>query len=231
MNYGNQNLLNDLKQTQEDNPYALLFNKHIHIEQNSPFIFMDLSKNLSNEMLLNGRLETFHILINTNLINSINLFLNTNIESFCKERKQQRSDLVHPNLPPTAKYISEYKHKQIPTQSPTPTPIQSNQQSVPADDETQLKIDFVLKPSQIVLFENGENKDSNRLIFNLSLDLHLVQQNSERKIAASIKHLSFYRSNYKQFKDSKIKYSVRFTLSKSSQSNLFLLIEDHRPNG
>lgn len=158
-------------------------------------------------------MESFLILVNADLINSLFEFLNYELSSN-DQRKVVAVKTVDIVVPSPAKCVSKYQppdrmDSSLSLQSTT-TSQQSPRPSQPSLENTpETKVELVLKPWKIVLIEDPKNNDSNCLIVTLSANMLLVNHGDSTKISAAIKDLAFYGSNFEQIKHSQIRYSVR----------------------
>ncbi|CAF4369768.1 unnamed protein product, partial [Adineta steineri] len=68
----------------------------------------------------------------------------------------------------------------------------------------QTNVNIIVKPFQIVVLEDQNKENSNCLVLDLLLEVHMISVGDNTNISASIKNFSFYGSNFQQLKHSKV---------------------------
>ena len=172
---------NDCRLHQQNQTFAHFINKGFDVDQNTPLINIDLhaekstrTGNFEDEVnhmeeicLVNGQMESFLILVNADLINSMFEFLNYELSSN-DQRKTIGVKTVDIIVPSPAKYVSKYqpverKNSSLSLHSTAPARL-----SQASDSLVETKVELVLKPWKIVLIEDPKNNDSNCLVVNVS---------------------------------------------------------------
>ncbi|UJR24151.1 hypothetical protein I4U23_027117 [Adineta vaga] len=148
---------------------------------------------------INGQFESFYFCLTPDLLNSIKQF--TNINLTLKETKISFSNDFHLNLPSPAKSNVEYSSKKSSVER---KPIVKDSPS----DSIETIIDFILKPSQIVLLEDQNKSNSDCLVLNFSLTMKMINLNEQTKISAEINDLTFFGTNFSDLQQSKIRYTI-----------------------
>ncbi|CAF3490253.1 unnamed protein product [Rotaria sp. Silwood2] len=130
------------------------------------------------------------------------------------------------SLPSPAKSVSQYKsldHQRSSLLTTSENDQPRRKHSARSDVDTNVKIE--VKPSQLILFEDQNNNNSNCLVLNFSFLMQLINNGDDTKISSSIKDLSFYGSNFQQLKDSKMKYSI---LKRSEINAMIMMNSDEQ---
>ncbi|CAF4183338.1 unnamed protein product, partial [Rotaria sordida] len=217
----------DLRQNNQNKNLVRLINKGFNIDQNAPLLIATLQNKLSNRTV-NGEMESFHILISTDMILYMKEFFTYVIPSDDEtmSNKLIGSNDVQLNLPSPAKSISQYKSLDH-QRSSSLTTSEDNQprrkRSTRSDIETHMNIE--IKPSQLILLEDQNNNNSNCLVLNFSFLMKLINNGDDTKISSSIKDLAFYGSTFQQLKDSKVKYSI---LQRSEINAIIIMNSDEQ---
>ncbi|CAF3043906.1 unnamed protein product, partial [Rotaria sp. Silwood2] len=176
----------------------------------------------------NGEMESFHILISADMIISMKEFFTYVIPSDDETIPNKLMGLNDRqlSLPSPAKSVSQYKsldHQRSSLLTTSENDQPRRKHSARSDVDTNVKIE--VKPSQLILFEDQNNNNSNCLVLNFSFLMQLINNGDDTKISSSIKDLAFYGSNFQQLKDSKMKYSI---LKRSEINAMIMMNSDEQ---
>ncbi|CAF1173038.1 unnamed protein product [Adineta ricciae] len=192
-----------------------LIDKSLNSNEKQSLLNIEIQFNQTNH-LIKSQMESFYICITPDLLNSIKDFLNYNLPLKQNPRRTQNPIVLDVPLPAkhcpgrlTIKSAEKQKKKSIITSQVSKT-----------SSSIEMIIEFELKPSEIILLEDQNKSDSDCLVLKLDLSMRMINVNDQTKLAAQIKDLSFFGTNFQDLKQSKIRYTV---LSQT-QINLIMLM-------
>ncbi|CAF1065734.1 unnamed protein product [Adineta steineri] len=201
-------LLDDLRQKN----ISRLIDINENVDKNIPLIIATIQSKQNNYesiQTVNCKMESFYVCISPDLLNSTMDFMNYNISP--PEQTGYRpsvSNDLQLNIPFPAKSISKYCQSNQHDKPSTPTINYQRSSAHSILSNAQTNVNIIVKPFQIVLLEDQNKENSNCLVLDLLLEIHMISVGDNTNISASIKNFSFYGSNFQQLKHSKVKYSI-----------------------
>ncbi|CAF2782143.1 unnamed protein product [Rotaria sp. Silwood2] len=98
-----------------------------------------------------------------------------------------------------------------------------------ADTEVETRIDVSLKNPEIILLEDQHNANSNCLVLDLALQMHMISVGNDTQLYGCLKNLTVYSSNFAELKGSKNSGSkIKYCILQPTKADIYLTMNNER---
>ncbi|CAF4799439.1 unnamed protein product [Rotaria sp. Silwood1] len=150
-----------------------------------------------------------------------------------QEKEKLRAAIIKKQIDLLASYIQCYKSslKRLILLVTSKTSVTSSKPTTTQniDIEVETRIDISVKNPGIILLEGQHSSNSNCLVFDLALQLRMININNNTQLYILLKNLTVYSSNFANLKDSNNSRSkIKYRILQPTKTDIYLMMNNEQ---